>query len=150
MPGSSEDGILQARILEWVAISSSRGSSQPRNRTWVSCIAGRFFTDWATREALKKADEHQEMMLSNCGVGQDTWESLGLQGNQLWIFTGRTRAEAEAPVLWPPDAKSWLNGKDPDTGKDWRQEAKGRDRGWDGWMASPTQWMWVEANLGKE
>ena len=44
-------GILQARILEWVAISSSRGSSQPRNRTQVSHIAGRFFTIWATREA---------------------------------------------------------------------------------------------------
>ena len=48
LPGSSVRGIIQARILEWVAISFSRGSSQPRNRTWVSCIAGRFFTDWAT------------------------------------------------------------------------------------------------------
>ena len=46
-------GILQARILEWVAMPSSKGSSQPRNRTWVSCIAGRFFTSWATREAPK-------------------------------------------------------------------------------------------------
>ena len=43
-PGSSVHGILQERILEWVAISSSRGPSQPRDRTWVSCIAGRFFT----------------------------------------------------------------------------------------------------------
>ena len=50
-PGSSLHGILQTRILEWVAISFSRGLSQPRNQTWVSCIAGRFFTDWATREA---------------------------------------------------------------------------------------------------
>ena len=49
-PGSSVHGILQARILEWVAIPFSRGSSQPRNRTQVSCIAGRFFTIWATRE----------------------------------------------------------------------------------------------------
>ena len=49
--GSSVHGILQARILEWVAISFSRGSSQPRNRTLVSCVAGRFFTDWAMREA---------------------------------------------------------------------------------------------------
>ena len=52
LPGSSVHGILQARILEWVAISFSRGSSQPWNRTHVSCIAGRFFTDWARREAL--------------------------------------------------------------------------------------------------
>ena len=51
LPGSSLHGILQARILEWVAISFSRGSSWPRNRTWISCIAGRFFTDWAIREA---------------------------------------------------------------------------------------------------
>ena len=51
-PGSSVHGILQTRILEWVAISFSRGSSWPRDGTWVSCIAGRFFTAWATREAL--------------------------------------------------------------------------------------------------
>ena len=50
--GSSVHWILQARILEWVAYPFSRGSSQPRNQTWVSCIAGRFFTSWATKEAL--------------------------------------------------------------------------------------------------
>ena len=44
------------------------------------------------------------------------------EGNQSWIFIGRTDAEAEAPILWPPDAKNWLIGKDPDTGKDWRRE----------------------------
>ena len=49
---SSVHGIFQARVLEWVAISFSRGSFRPRNRTWVSCIAGRCFTVWATREAL--------------------------------------------------------------------------------------------------
>ena len=47
------------------------------------------------------------------------------KGNQLWIFIGRNDAETEAPILWPPDAKSWLIGKDPDAGKDWRQEEKG-------------------------
>ena len=45
--------------------------------------------------------------------------------NQSWIFIGRSDAEAEAPVLWPPDAKNWLIGKDPDAGKDWRQKEKG-------------------------
>ena len=45
--------------------------------------------------------------------------------NQPWIFIGRTDAEAEAPTLWPPDAKSQLTGKDPDAGKDWRQKEKG-------------------------
>ena len=52
LPGSSVHGILQARMLEWVAIPSSRGSSWPRDWTWVSSIAGRFFTLWATREAI--------------------------------------------------------------------------------------------------
>ena len=45
--------------------------------------------------------------------------------NQSWIFMRRTNAEAETPILWPPDVKNWLIGKDPDTGKDWRQEEKG-------------------------
>ena len=52
-PGSSVHGILQERILEWVAIPFSRGSSLPRGYTWVSCMAGRFFTVWATREAQR-------------------------------------------------------------------------------------------------
>ena len=47
------------------------------------------------------------------------------KGNQSWIFIGRTDAEAEAPILWPPDAKNWLIWKDPDAGQDWRQEEKG-------------------------
>ena len=46
------------------------------------------------------------------------------KGNQPWIFIGRTDAEAEAPILWPPDAKNWLHGKDPDAGKDWRHKEK--------------------------
>ena len=61
------------------------------------------------------------------------------KGNQSWIFIGRTDAEAEAPVLWPPDAKNWLIWKDPDAGKDWRQEMKGMTEnemvGWEWWMA---------------
>ena len=52
LPGSSVHGILQARILQWVAIPSSRGSSQPRDQTQVSCIAGRFFAIWATSQSL--------------------------------------------------------------------------------------------------
>ena len=140
----------------------------------------------------------EELMLLNCGVGEDFWESLGLQGDptspsckditlptkvrlvkamffpvvtygceswtikkaehrridaielrcwrrllrvpwtarrsnqsilkeidQSWVFIGRTDAEAETPVFWPPHVKNWLTGKDPDAGKDWRQEEKG-------------------------
>ena len=69
------------------------------------------------------------------------------KGDQSWVFIGRTDAEAETPVLWPPDVKSWLIGKDPDAGKDWRQEERGR-RGWDGWMASLTWWTWVCVDSG--
>ena len=47
------------------------------------------------------------------------------KGNQSWVFIGRTDVEAETLIFWPPDAKSWLIGKDPDAGKDWRQEEKG-------------------------
>ena len=60
------------------------------------------------------------------------------EGNQFWIFIGRTAIEAEAPVLWPPDAKSWLIEKDPDAGKDWGQEEKGMTEnemaGWHHWL----------------
>ena len=70
-------------------------------------------------------------MRLNCGVGEDSWESLGQQEDSQSILkemspvTGRTDAEAETPILWSLDAKSWLIGKDPDAGKDWRQEEKG-------------------------
>ena len=67
------------------------------------------------------------------------------KGNQPWIFTGRTDAEAEAPILWPPDVKSWLIGKDSDAGKDLRARGEGGDRGWDDWMTSLVQWTWIWA-----
>ena len=60
----------------------------------------------------------------------------------------RTDAEAEAPVLWLPDAKSYLNGKDPDTGR-LKAGGEGDNRGWDGWMASLTRWTWTWANSGR-
>ena len=60
------------------------------------------------------------------------------QGNQSWIFTGRTDTEAETLVLWPSDVKSWLTGKDPEGGKDWREEEKGTTEdemaGWHHWL----------------
>ena len=64
-------------------------------------------------------------------------------GNQSWIFIGRTGAEAETPLLWPPDVKSWLIGKDPDAGEDWRWEEKGTTE-----EASPTPWTWVWISSG--
>ena len=70
------------------------------------------------------------------------------KGDQSWVFIGRTDAKAETSILWPPHAKSWLIGKDADAGRDWGQEEKGDDRGWDGWMASLTLWTWVWVNSG--
>ena len=59
------------------------------------------------------------------------------KGDQSWVFIGRTDVEVETPIIWPPDVKSWLIGKDPDAGKDWRQEEKGT-----------TQWTWVWVDSG--
>ena len=71
-------------------------------------------------------------MLLGCGAGEDLESPLddrkikpvNPKGNQPWIFIGRTDAKAEAPKLWPPEAKSWLFGKDPDAGKKWKWKGK--------------------------
>ena len=64
-------------------------------------------------------------MLLNCGAGEDLRiKPVNPKGNQPWIFIGRTDAETEAPILWPPDVKSQFIGKDPDAEKDWRQEER--------------------------
>ena len=88
----------------------------------------------------------EELMLLNCGVGEDSWESLGLQGDptspfwtdQPWDFFGRNDVKAETAVLWPPHVKSWPIGIDSDTGRDWRQEKKGTTEdemvGWHPWV----------------
>ena len=62
------------------------------------------------------------------------------KGNHSWVFNRRTDVEAETPILWPPHVKSWLIWKDPER---LRAGGEGDDRGWDGWMTSPTQWTWV-------
>ena len=84
-------------------------------------------------------------MLLNCGLEKTLESPLDCKeiqpvypkGNQAWIFIGRTDVEAETPILWPPDVKNWLTGKDPDAGKDWRWEEKGiaEDEmvGWHDW-----------------
>ena len=71
------------------------------------------------------------------------------KGNQSWIFIGRTDAEAETPILWPPDVKNWHIGKVPDAGKDWRQEEKGMIKdemvGWYYWLSG---WVWASSGSG--
>ena len=85
-------------------------------------------------------------MLLNCGVGEDSWESLDCKEiqpvhpkeDQSWVSIGRTDVEAETPILWPPDEKNWLTWKDPDAGKDWGQAEKGMTEnemvGWHHWF----------------
>ena len=70
------------------------------------------------------------------------------KGDQSWVFIGRTHGEAETPILWPPDVKSWLIWKRPWCWGRLRAGGEGDDRGWDGWMASPTRWTWVWVNSG--
>ena len=79
-------------------------------------------------------------------------QPVHLKGNESWIFIGRTDVEAETPILWPPDGKNWVIWKDP-FAFPWCWErlqvgGEGDDRGWDGWMASLTQWTWVWVNSG--
>ena len=75
-------------------------------------------------------------------------QSVYPKGNQSWIFIGRTDAEAETAIVWPPDAKSWLIGKDPDAGNDWGREEKGMTEdemvGWHHWL----NWLEYEQALG--
>ena len=67
------------------------------------------------------------------------------KGNQSWIFIGETDAEAETPIVWPLDEKNWLIGKDPDAGKDWRQEKGMTEEEMVGWH----HWVWVRLSLSK-
>ena len=123
LPVSSVHGIFQASVLDWVAIFFSRESSWPRDQTQVSCIAGRRFTVWATREALWIWElEYKEswmpknwcfwtVVLEKTLASPLDCKEIQLvhpKGNQSWVFIGRTDAKAETPVLWPPHAKSWL------------------------------------------
>ena len=86
------------------------------------------------RVGLWRRQSAEELTLLHCGVGEDSWESPGQQGNQtcqskgnqFWIFIRRT--DADAAVLWPPDVKSWLTGKDPDAGKIEGRRRRGRQR----------------------
>ena len=106
-----------------------------------------FRTDWfdllAVQETLKSLFQHHssKALILLCSAFFIV-QLLHPKGDQSWVFTGRTDVEAETPILWPPDGKSWLIGKDPDAGKDWGQKERGRD----GWMASLTRWTWVCAD----
>ena len=92
------------------------------------------FELWCWRRLLKGPLDNKEI------------QPVHPKGNQPWIFIESTDAEAEVPILWPADAKSWLIGKDPDAGKDWRKEEKRMTEDEMGWMVSLIHWAWVWAN----
>ena len=109
---------------------------------------------WMWELDQKKRLSIDKLMCLNCSAGG---ESLGLQDqpvnpkrNQPWIFTGRTDAVAEAPILRLPGEKSRLIGKDPWCWERLRGGGKGDYREWDGWTASPSQPTWIWANSGKQ
>ena len=141
-------GILQDRILERVAVPFSKGSSQPRDQTWVSSTAGRFFTSWATREAQHQRIDAFEMWCcrillrvpwtgrrSNQSILNEINPEYSLEGLMLKLklqYFGHLMRRANSLE------KMLILGK--------IESRRRGDRGWDGWMASPIQWTWVSAN----
>ena len=103
LPGSFIHGILQARILEWVPISSSRGYSWPSNQTWVSCIAGRFFTLWVTREAhqlvqgMGNQKKYPEFGIWGCFWKIQLFSSVQLLSH-FWLFVTPLTTAREASL----------------------------------------------------
>ena len=163
LPGSSVHGIFQARILEWVAISFSRRSSWPRDWTQVSCIVGRCFTIWATREvpgweswAIKNA-EHQRINAFKLWC----WRRLlrvswtARRSNQTIL------RKSTLNIHWKDWCWSWssstlatcckgqIHCKRPSCWEKLRAGGEGGNRGWDGWMTSSTQWTCIWANSGR-
>ena len=90
----------------------------------------------------------KELMLFNCDVGEDSWESLGLHRDPTSPFWRRS-ALGFLWKEWPPHVKSWLIGKDSDVGRDWGQEEKGTTEDGQQRMASLTLWTWVWVNFGR-
>ena len=146
-------GILQTRILEWVVFPFSRRSSQPKDWTQVShldhilkskdatlptkvrLVKGMVFPvviygceSWTIKKAeCQRIDAFEMWHLRRFLSPMDCKEiqPVNLKGNQSWMFIERNDAVAETPILWAPDMKSWLIGKDSDAGKVWRWEETG-------------------------
>ena len=123
---SSVHGRLQERILGWVAMPSSRGSSRPQG-----LYPALPHCRWILYHLNHQGRPDSAIVIYFSGSPWVPYENPGgyakvhSKGNQSCLFIGRTDAEAETSILWPPDSKNWLTGKDPDAGKDWRQEEKG-------------------------
>ena len=114
------------------SILKSRDITLPTKVSLIKAMVFPVVTYVCESWTIKKA-ELKELMLLNCGVGEGSWDPTSCKeiqpvhpkGNQSWIFSGRTDAKAETPILWPPHANNWLVWKDPGARKDWRWEEKG-------------------------
>ena len=109
---------------EWIKLISLQGIEKGHKESWA--LKNWCFWTVVLEKILGSLLDCKEIKLVNP------------KGNQSWISYGRTDAKAEAPILWPPNVKNWLIGKDPDAGKDWRQEEKGMTEdemaGWHHWL----------------
>ena len=136
-----------------ISILKSRDITLPTNVGLVKVLVFPVVMYGCESWNIKKA-EHQRIDGVELWCWRRAWESLDCKeiqpvhpkGDKSWVFIGRTDAEAETPVLWPPDAKNWLISKDPDAGKDWWWEEKGwqRMRLLDDITESMT-WVWVSS-----
>ena len=132
-------GILQARILEWVAFPFSRGSSWPRNQTRVCCIAGGFFTYWAIREVTLAHDKILSYLSSHLMFShKQVWGSLGLSAWSFHFFSVPESEQNQNLFIFNLLLLGKIEGK------------RRGDRGWDGWMTSSAQWAWVWTNSGRQ
>ena len=99
------------------SILKSRDSTLPAKVHLVKAMVFPVVLNGRLRVGLKRKLSTKELMLLNYDVGEDSRSPANLQGNQPWIFIGRTDVEAETPMFWLPDVKNWLIWKDPDEGK---------------------------------
>ena len=147
-PGSPIPGILQARILEWVAISFSNAwkwKVKVKSLSRVLLLA----TPWtAAYQAPPSMGFSRQECWSGVPLPSPEIRLVILKGNLSWIFPGKTDAEDEVPVLGYLMQRADSLGKKPWC---WERLKAGEDRddsGWDGWMASPSQWTWIWPSSG--
>ena len=140
--GKSERGEWKRRVKKILLINkdpSSQGYGFSCGHVWMwelDCEESWVLKNWCFWTVVLEKTSESPLDFKEI-------QPVHFEGDQPWVFFGRNDAKAETPVLWPPHAKRWLIGKDF-----WCWEGLGPggeedDRGWDGWMASPTRWTWV-------
>ena len=136
------DSILKTRDITLPTNVSGQGYGIPSSPVWMwelDCEESWAPKNWFFWTVLLKTLESR----LDCKEIQPVHP----KGDQSWVFIGKTDAKAENPILWPPHAKSWLTGKDPDAGRDWGQEEKGTTED-EMAGASSTRWTWFWVNSG--